>query len=177
MDAYFLFSGVIDQAAADRFTALRTQLDLHGNSVSHAHIAIHSTGGIVANGVYIHQLLRTFPCRVTLYNLGAVASIAAVMFLAVSDRKCTPNAVFCIHAVRADATAGTARDLYRLADRVAADDARTWPVLAANLALTDLQKQLYFDGKDLVFDAPSALAAGFVDEIVVWMPAAPVLII
>lgn len=60
-------------------------------------LAINSTGGTVAEGVTMMNILRALPFPVTAHNIGCVGSIALPIFAACANRKANPHSWFVFH--------------------------------------------------------------------------------
>lgn len=66
------------------------------------HLLISTTGGRVADGLTIYNVLRALPINVTTYNVGTVSSIGNVVFLAGEKRYATKSSSFMFHGVGFD---------------------------------------------------------------------------
>jgi ATP-dependent Clp protease protease subunit len=62
------------------------------------HILFQTMGGNVADGVCLYNFLRTCPLEVVLYNVGTVASIGVVIYLAAKSRVTGKHATFMVHS-------------------------------------------------------------------------------
>jgi ATP-dependent protease ClpP protease subunit len=94
-NAYGIFCGDINSQTTQK---LVNNLTLASNlGVKNVHILFQSWGGFVGDGIFLYNLLRTFPLPVTLYNGGQVASAGVLAFLGARNRKTTKNALFMIH--------------------------------------------------------------------------------
>jgi len=61
-----------------------------------------SQGGSVNDGIVLHNFIRALPAKVIMHNIGAIDSIANVIFLAADERYCNPNSSFLFHGVGFD---------------------------------------------------------------------------
>ena len=105
-----IISGEITQRVAA--TVMAQLLALAGESSDDITVYINSQGGHVEAGDTIHDLVRFLSPRVRMVGTGWVASIAAMIFVAVprEDRYCLPNTRFLLHQP-AGGTGGTASDI------------------------------------------------------------------
>ena len=63
------------------------------------YLMLSSPGGNVREGIQIYNTLRALPCEVITHNMGAVDSIANVVFQAGDKRYSCPHASFMFHGV------------------------------------------------------------------------------
>lgn len=105
-----IISGEINQRVAAWVTA--QLLALASDSNDDITVFINSQGGHVEAGDTIHDLVRFLSPRVRMVGTGWVASIAALIYLAVprEDRYCLPNTRFLLHQP-AGGAGGTASDI------------------------------------------------------------------
>jgi len=105
-----IISGEINQRVAAWVTA--QLLALASESNDDITVFINSQGGHVEAGDTIHDLLRFLSPKIRMVGTGWVASIAALIYLAVprEDRYCLPNTRFLLHQP-AGGAGGTASDI------------------------------------------------------------------
>jgi ATP-dependent Clp protease, protease subunit len=105
-----IISGEINQRVAAWVTA--QLLALASDSNDDITVFINSQGGHVEAGDTIHDLLRFLSPKIRMVGTGWVASIAALIYLAVprEDRYCLPNTRFLLHQP-AGGAGGTASDI------------------------------------------------------------------
>src|SRR6184192_534865 len=105
-----IISGEITQRVAAGVTA--QLLALAGESSEEITVFINSQGGHVEAGDTIHDLVRFLSPRVRMVGSGWVASIAALIYVAVprEDRYCLPNTRFLLHQP-AGGSGGSASDI------------------------------------------------------------------
>src|SRR5437016_2679352 len=105
-----IISGEITQRIAAGVTA--QLLALAGESSEEITVFINSQGGHVEAGDTIHDLVRFLSPRVRMVGTGWVASIAALIYVAVprEDRYCLPNTRFLLHQP-AGGSGGSASDI------------------------------------------------------------------
>lgn len=58
-----------------------------------------SSGGHIDSGIALYNYLRALPVKIAFHNIGAVDSIANVIFLAGEERYATSHATFLMHGV------------------------------------------------------------------------------
>lgn len=74
-------------------------VNLANRKVKTIYLLFSSPGGAVTNGIHIYNVLRALPCKVVTHNVGAVDSIANVIFLAGQERYANAEATFMFHGV------------------------------------------------------------------------------
>jgi len=100
-----------------------------------------------------------------MYNAGAVASIAVVVYLAGSRRYASETARFMIHKSHATASPGSRPDaLNIIVEGLRADDARTEAILRKEIELTPEQWSVHQYG-DLHMTARDAKLARMIHEV------------
>ncbi|KRA97883.1 hypothetical protein ASD83_12460 [Devosia sp. Root685] len=126
--AYFGFTGPIEPAGVGRLAgALNSAIN---SGVSLVHLAFSSSGGYVADGVYLYNHIRALPLELVIYNTGSVSSIAVSVFLGAQQRFCSAHGMFMIHPTTMGQSEGlTARRLQSTLDAALADDDRTDNIL------------------------------------------------
>ncbi|HXL08128.1 MAG TPA: ATP-dependent Clp protease proteolytic subunit [Gemmatimonadales bacterium] len=105
-----ILTGEITQRVAANVTA--QLLAMAGESSDDITVFINSQGGHVEAGDTIHDLVRFLSPRVRMVGTGWVASIAALIYVAVprEDRYCLPNTRFLLHQP-AGGAGGSASDI------------------------------------------------------------------
>lgn len=143
---YFGFTGMIEPSSVSRICgALNTAFN---DGATEIHLAFNSSGGLVADGIYLYNHIRALPTRTIIYNTGTVASIAVAIYVAASERYCSEHGVFMIHPTvfpqLAEANAEKLRAFYGSA---LADDERTDAILRERTGLSDelLSSRRYSD--------------------------------
>jgi ATP-dependent Clp protease protease subunit len=144
--------------------ALATQ-----NHVRKIHLLFQSTGGAVADGVCLYNYLHSLPIEISLYNIGTVASIAALAYLGAKVRKASASATFMLHRTQASPVAATAERLQAIGKSVALDDQRTEAILKKHLQLSDELWEVH-KVADLWLSADEALKYGLATEIAEFSP-------
>ena len=93
--AYYGFTGVIEPASATR---IASALNLATNAgYEEVYLCLSSTGGYVADGIYLYNHIRGLPIKTTIHNTGTVASIATAVYVAAEHRYSSPHGMFLIH--------------------------------------------------------------------------------
>lgn len=126
--AYFGFTGPIEPGGVGRLAgALNSAVN---EGIGTVHLAFSSSGGYVADGIYLHNHIRALPLHLVIYNTGSVSSIAVSVFLAAEERYCSKHAMFMIHPTTMAHSEGmSARRLQSTLDAALADDDRTDNIL------------------------------------------------
>jgi ATP-dependent Clp protease protease subunit len=126
--AYFGFTGPIEPGGVGRLAGALNAAVNNGAEV--VHLAFSSSGGYVADGVYLYNHIRALPFRLVIYNTGSVSSIAVSVFLAADERYCSAHSMFMIHPTTMGQSEGmSARRLQSTLDAALADDDRTDNIL------------------------------------------------
>lgn len=162
-EAWFTLSGDVNSDMVHRvFDAVAS---MSSEGIDTAHILLQSNGGYVSDGLCLYNFLANAPVRFLMYNGGAVASIAVILFLAGTRRYASETARFMIHKSHATAAPGSRPDaLNIIVEGLRADDARTESILRKEITLTQEQWQVHQYG-DLHLTATDAHAAGMVHEL------------
>jgi ATP-dependent Clp protease protease subunit len=158
-EAYAIFCSMVDQAATQRLLgnlALVTQ----DKTVTGVHLLFQSPGGNIGDGVCLYNVFRAYPLPLTLYNAGAIMSVAAIAYLGAKTRKTSAHAIFNLHRSTFSPQAASAGTLESLAEAVLLEDKRTETILREHLSLTETQwKNLDRPGAGLWLSATDALQA------------------
>ena len=166
-EVWATFAGPIDQAAVQRILAGLATASL--NKVTHLHFLFQSFGGVVGDGICLHNVFHALPFDLTLYNAGSVQSIAVIAYLGAKKRKVSTHATFGIHRSTGGNQPATAAQLKAVAETLRLDDGRTEAILRRHLTLSDTEWQ-DLDHVDVHFSAPRAVEIGLADEIAEFAP-------
>ena len=167
-NVYTAFSGSIDTAGLQRImNAAGVAVQ---NGFTNIHLLFESTGGAVGDGICLYNFLRTLPLKLTIYNGGTVASIAAIAFLGAQSRKASANAIFMIHRTYTPSQSASAKNLPGITKSLSLDDERTEDILRQNIKLQPSHWDEIAKG-DLFLSAQEALSVGLIDEIADFVPA------
>lgn len=162
-EVYAVFAGGIDQGAVNRiFANLAGAMERKFEKV---HLLFQSFGGVVGDGVCLYNFFKSLPIELTLYNVGAVQSIASIAYLGAKKRKTSAHATFMIHkTVISIANLTPADRLKAVTESMALDDKRTDTILRSHLKLPDTQWD-NLSRNDLVFSGEEAIKIGLATEI------------
>jgi ATP-dependent Clp protease protease subunit len=167
-EAYFTLSGDVNSDMVHRvFEAVS---DMTEDGIETAHVLVQSNGGYVSDGLCLYNFMANSPIEFIMYNAGAVASIAVVLFMAGTRRYASDTARFMIHKSHATASPGSRPDaLNIIVEGLRADDARTEAILRKRIELTPEQWAIHQYG-DLHLTARDAKVAGLIDDVVDFAP-------
>jgi ATP-dependent Clp protease protease subunit len=137
-EAWFTLSGDVNSDMVHRvFEAVATMAE---DGVDTAHVLVQSNGGYVSDGLCLYNFLANSPVEFVMYNGGAVASIAVILYLAGTRRYASDTARFMVHKSHATASPGARPDaLNIIVEGLRADDARTESILRRHIELTPEQ--------------------------------------
>ncbi|QEX16122.1 hypothetical protein FRZ44_14140 [Hypericibacter terrae] len=132
------------------------------------YLLMNSAGGSLDDGISLYSLIRMLPMAVTTVNMGFIASIAVIPFLAGSNRISTPNG--CFHFHQFDWTFDTSRATRsQLSDYTQIlDSARgqAFEILKSQTLLTETDfEQLKLMNEPVVKGAAFAKEKGIIQEI------------
>jgi ATP-dependent Clp protease, protease subunit len=166
--AWFTLSGDVNSDMVHRvFEAVSTMTE---EGVTTAHVLLQSNGGYVSDGLCLYNFLANAPVRFVMYNGGAVASIAVILYLAGSDRYASETARFMVHKSHATASPGARPDaLNIIVEGLRADDARTEAILRKHIELTPEQWAIH-QYSDLHLNSRDAKTAGMISEVADFAP-------
>lgn len=160
---YFTLSGDVNSDMVRRVFDAITKMTADGTRT--AHVLIQSNGGYVSDGICLYNTLRHAPIDFVMYNCGAVASIAVILFLSGKRRIASDTARFMIHKSHATAPSGARPEALKIiADGLMADDRRTETILRRHVELTQAMWDVHAYS-DLHLAAPDALEVRLIDEI------------
>ena len=139
--------------------------DMTEDRIETAHILIQSNGGYVSDGICLYNYLKQLPIQINMYNAGAVASIAVIVYLAGQQRYASDTARFMIHKSHASASHGARPDALRIiVEGLQADDARTEKILRTHVQLREEHWQTHAYS-DLHLTAQEAQEVGMIAEL------------
>lgn len=173
-DGYYMLSGDVNSDMVRRVFGAVDTMSAEGTQT--AHILLQSNGGYVSDGICLYNMLTHAPIDLVMYNCGAVASIAVILFLAGKHRIASDTARFMLHKSHANAPSGARPEALKIiADGLMADDRRTETILHRHVRLTQAMWNVHASA-DLHLAAPDALSAGLIHEIGDFVPPAGTLI-
>ncbi len=162
-NAYYTLSGDVNSDMVHRvFEAVGCMTE---QGIDTAHVLVQSNGGYVSDGLCLYNFLSNSPVKFVMYNAGAVASIAVILFLAGSRRYASETARFMVHKSHATASPGARPDaLNIIVEGLRADDARTESILRKHIELTPEQWAIH-QYSDLHLTARDAKVAGMITDV------------
>lgn len=166
-DIYFVFVDSIDVAKVNLFMSIIVQAVLP-HSPKRLHVLISSPGGDVSAGIALYNYLRALPIEVLTYNIGMVASIANVIFMAADakNRFACPHTSFLFHGVKAG-LGPVQMDLAQvreLESNLKRDQERISEVYQQGTSLTEEKiEELFKQGE--IRDLNSAVQDGIIDSV------------
>jgi ATP-dependent Clp protease protease subunit len=168
-EAYAIFCGPIEQNVLARFFKNLVEATTAREDVKYFHILFQSTGGTVGDCVCLHNLLRSYPRDLTLYNAGMVQSGAVTAYLGAKRRKTSAHSQFMIHRAHCTGQFASITRLESTAACLRMDDARTEAILRTCTRLPDeILDQMAFG--DVFLTGPEAVKYGLADEIAEFSP-------
>jgi ATP-dependent Clp protease protease subunit len=167
-EAYFTLSGDVNSDMVHRVFEAVSGMTEEG--IDTAHILLQSNGGYVSDGLCLYNFMANVPIRFVMYNAGAVASIAVILFLAGSRRYASETARFMVHKSHATASPGARPDaLNIIVEGLRADDARTEAILRKHVELTPEQWAIH-QYSDLHLTSGDAKIAHMITDIADFAP-------
>ncbi len=153
-DIFATFVGELNQTTV-RPLVKNLCLTAQDPSKVHLHLALQSTGGTVAEGVYLHHFIKAFTIPITIYNIGNVSSAAVLVYLAAPERVAAEHASFMIHRV-STSFAGDRQALDSVRESLAIDNARLDKLLRHHISMSNAlwrkydQAPLWISAKDSI---------------------------
>jgi ATP-dependent Clp protease protease subunit len=167
-EAWYTLSGDVNSDMVHRVFEAVSGMTEEG--IDTAHILLQSNGGYVSDGLCLYNFLARAPINFVMYNAGAVASIAVILFLSGSRRYASETARFMVHKSHATASPGARPDaLNIIVEGLRADDARTEAILRKHVELTPEQWAIH-QYSDLHLTSRDARIAGMVNDIADFAP-------
>ncbi len=162
-NAYYTLSGDVNSDMVHRVFESVSYMTEQG--IDTAHVLVQSNGGYVSDGLCLYNFLSNSPIQFVMYNAGAVASIAVILFLAGNRRYASETARFMVHKSHATASPGARPDaLNIIVEGLRADDARTESILRKHIELTPEQWAIH-QYSDLHLTARDARTAGMITDV------------
>jgi|GEM_PF-4208502 len=108
-EGWYTLSGDVNSDMVHRmFEAVASMTE---EGIDTAHVLLQSNGGYVSDGLCLYNFMASSPIKFVMYNAGAVASIAVVLYLSGSRRYASETARFMIHKSHATASPGSRRPI------------------------------------------------------------------
>jgi ATP-dependent Clp protease protease subunit len=162
-EAWFTLSGDVNSDMVHR--VFESVAAMAADGIDTAHILVQSNGGYVSDGLCLYNFLANSPVEFVMYNGGAVASIAVIVFLAGKRRYASDTARFMVHKSHATASPGARPDaLNIIVEGLRADDARTEAILRRHIVLTPEQWAIH-QYSDLHLTSRDARTARMIDAL------------
>jgi ATP-dependent Clp protease protease subunit len=167
-EAWFTLSGDVNSDMVHRvFEAVSAMTE---EGIDTAHVLVQSNGGYVSDGLCLYNFMANSPIKFVMYNGGAVASIAVILFLAGARRYASETARFMVHKSHATASPGVRPDaLNIIVEGLRADDARTESILRKHIELTPEQWAIH-QYSDLHLNSRDAKIAGLINDVADFAP-------
>lgn len=148
-----------------QLTLVLNPLTSTGKRADKVHLLFHSKGGILDDGVFLYNFLRSYPGSLVIYNGGTVQSAGMTAFLACPRRVASAHSTFMMHSVTMDmpdrATVAMARSKV---DGCAIEESRIMTLLKSRISLDESGWRQIETG-ELWFTAEEAVKAGLATEI------------
>ncbi len=158
---YCGFTGPIDPNTAQRIAAAFNQATIDG--YSEIYFCFSSSGGFIADGIFLYNHIHGLPIKTTIHNTGTVASIATAIYVAADIRICSEQGMFLMHPTTVPSEPHVAAEaLQAKLDSVIADDKRTDHILrnrAPSIAEEVLTRRLF---TEVLISPEDALKFGIV---------------
>lgn len=163
--AYYGFTGAIEPATATRIAAALNHAVNQG--YEEIYLCLSSTGGYVADGLYLYNHIRGLPVKVTINNTGTVMSIATAIYVSAEVRHCSRHGIFMLHPTQMPAINSSmqAEQLQSALTAALADDQRTEDILRERAGIPEatLNDRLF---KEVYITANQAVEFGLAHDIV-----------
>jgi ATP-dependent Clp protease protease subunit len=167
-DAWFTLAGDVNSDMVHRVFEAVAAMTARG--VDTAHVLVQSNGGYVSDGLCLYNFLTNVPIDFVMYNGGAVASIAVILYLGGRRRYASDTARFMVHKSHATAAPGARPDALKIiVDGLRADDARTEQILRTHVELTPEHWAVH-EYSDLHLTAREAKVVGLIDDVADFAP-------
>ncbi|WP_426114374.1 ATP-dependent Clp protease proteolytic subunit [Massilia sp. PWRC2] len=159
-EAWFTLTGDVNSDMVHR--VFEAVAEMAADGLDTAHVLLQSNGGYVSDGLCLYNFLANSPVEFVMYNGGAVASIAVIVYLAGQRRYASETARFMVHKSHATASPGARPDaLNIIVEGLRADDARTESILRKHIELAPEQWAIH-QYSDLHLNAGDARVAGMI---------------
>ena len=167
-EAWFTLSGDVNSDMVHR--VFESVAAMAADGIDTAHVLVQSNGGYVSDGLCLYNFLANSPVEFVMYNGGAVASIAVIVYLAGTRRYASDTARFMVHKSHATASPGARPDaLNIIVEGLRADDARTESILRRHIELTPEQWAIH-QYSDLHLTSRDARTARMINAVADFAP-------
>ena len=133
---YYGFTGTIEPGSATRIASAFNHAVNSG--YDEIYLCLSSTGGYIADGVFLYNHIMGLPAKVTIHNIGTVMSIATALYVSAQDRYCSKHGMFMLHPTAMPAQERMQADQLQSSLTAAlADDQRTEDILRERTRIPD----------------------------------------
>lgn len=164
-----IYINYFDQIEMERIKflmAICTEL-LEKHKPTTLYFSFASGGGSVDAGIALYEYLVGLPVNIVMHNIGAIDSIANVIFAAGNKRYASPHSTFLFHGVKFEFSAPTSfsqAQLEEMLSIIEGSHKKIAKIVCEKSAFTKKEvEKLFHSGK--VIDADTALKKKFIDEI------------
>jgi len=167
-DIYYTYVDSIDVTKVN-LVIHQIQQNILPHNPKRLHLLLSSPGGDVSAGIALYNYLRAIPVEVLTYNIGMIASIANVIFMAAEskNRFACPHTSFLFHGVKMQLGAPMQLDLAQVNEfksNMARDLERISEVFIANTALKKEKIDSLFQQGEIQ-NLSSAVTDGIIAEV------------
>lgn len=155
-DAYGVFCASIDQNTAQKTANLLALFSQRKPQVERLHILFQTSGGTVADSIFIYNLFKSCPFDILIYNCGSVYSAGVIAFLGAKRRIVSRLATFMLHRPQSPLQAVGLDRLESTVHSLKIDELRVEEILRTHLKLSvddwaNLRNnEFWFTGEDAV---------------------------
>ena len=164
---YAMFCGDIAQVTAQKVVAALA--NVMGAKSKHVHLLFQTAGGFVGDGVFLHNLFKSVPIELTLYNCGQVSSAGVIAHLGAKHRKTTKTATFMLHHCGHTSQFATATKLKHTVKSLILDDQRTEDIIRSHVNFPP-EYWTNLEHHDIYVSGEEAVQFGIADEIAEFAP-------
>lgn len=166
-EIYVTLTGGIDAGIVQR--VFNAGAVVTTGKVKRVHLLIHSTGGVISDGIALYNYLRRLPIELTTYCAGCIASAAVLVYLAGKTRKTSNGGIFVLHKAQIVPASATAEGMRLASDSLLIEDARNESILREHVNLPQEKWEIQARG-NLVVTAQEAVQFGLAHAIGDWAP-------
>jgi ATP-dependent Clp protease, protease subunit len=123
-----VYSGGVDESYCERFAKNFAAMTMTAG-VTHVHLLMQCLGGFVGSGVFLHNLIRTAPFPMTIYNGGQIASAGVTAYLGAGHRVASRYSAFMLHRAGIAPMFSNATKLSRTVGMLNIDDERSLAIV------------------------------------------------
>lgn len=162
---YAIFTAEINAVTADALIAVMSEAANRGHR--EIHLGFASPGGEINSGLAVYHALRALPIDLSIYNIGYIASMGNIIFLAGKHRFADEHTQFMFHGVSFGLPGSTQVNEGMLRDWVEGLDAhraQLSSLVESQTSITGSELERIFDKQTTVTSA-KAVEWGLVEEI------------